>query len=140
VTQLCDFKLSLQILIFLHQSLLLQHLLCAVTNPLHLGVSPLHHVLHALLCLLQIVREHVFVQLKFAQPLVVVLTRSLYQLICTFRRLDGGFNGGAAGLARWRGERDLDCERLRRLGRKGGEGVRRGGDGGGDWFDVLWNG
>jgi hypothetical protein len=76
-------------------------------------VSLLDHVLHALLCLLQVIRQHVFVQLKLAQALVVFLTRSLYPFICALRRLDGRLDGGATGLARWRRQRDLNCEGVR---------------------------
>ena len=104
--------------------LTLKHPLRTITNALDLFVSLLHHLLHLLLRLLQVVRQHIAIQLKFPQLLVVFLTPLLYQLVCSLRSFDGRLDGCATRFSRWRWERYLDGEWVRRFGRERRERVR----------------
>lgn len=98
----------------------------------------LNHLLHRLLRLLDIIRPHLPVSLVLPDQLVVLLSCSLDARVCLLGRLPRILDGLAAGVACWGRERDLDGEGVGLLGRERGEGVWRGGYGGGDGFDVLW--
>jgi hypothetical protein len=100
-------------------------------------MPPLDHILHALLCLLQIIGQHIAVQLVLPQALIVFLAGGLDPLIRSLRRFDRRVHSRAPRLARRRRQRDLDGQRVRGVGGEGREGVWRRGDGGGYGFDVL---
>ena len=97
----------------------------------------LNHFLHRLLRLLYVIRPHLPIDLVLGDQLVVLLSCSLDACVCLLGRLLRRLDGVAAGVACWGREGHLDGEGVGLFGRERGEGVWRGGYGGGYGFDVL---
>lgn len=72
-----------------------QDLLRTIAYPLDLRMALLDDILHAHLRLLQIIWQHIPIQLEFPQPLVMLLPRYLDLLVCLLCCLDRRVNRGA---------------------------------------------
>jgi hypothetical protein len=72
-------------------------------------MPPLNDILHHLLRLLQVIRQHRLVHLILPQLLVMCGSRVLDAFVGGFGGLVGGIEGGLARFAGRRGDGDGDC-------------------------------